>query len=70
MRLQHANFRGDYLYVTLHEKGALLNKTVKISLAGLKGEPQFFQAVLSHYWSRHSAMKMSKHAEALIEGEQ
>ena len=70
MRLQHANFRGDYLYVTLHEKGALLNKTVKISLAGLKGEPQFFQAVLSHYWSRHSAMKMSKQAEALIEGEQ
>jgi hypothetical protein len=56
MSFQQPSFRSNYLQVTLHEKGTLTHKKVKISLAGLENEV-FFQMILQRYWSRHDAMR-------------
>lgn len=51
---------GDSLTVTLHEKGMLGAKTLKIKLAGLGKQKDAFNAVVGQYWHRHQVMRSAQ----------
>jgi len=53
----NASSFGDSLTVTLHEKGLVGSKTVKVKLAGLGKQKDAFNAAVSHYWRRHQIMR-------------
>lgn len=50
---------GDSLTVTLHEKGVLGSKTLKLKLAGMGKQKDAFNAVVGQYWHRHQVMRQS-----------
>lgn len=50
---------GDSLTVTLHEKGVMGSKTLKVKLAGLGKQKDAFNAVVGQYWTRHQVMRRS-----------
>jgi Zn-dependent protease with chaperone function len=54
----------DVLSVILHEKGLMLNKTVKVKLKGLGKNKGEFLAALGRYWERHQIMRARKQEKA------
>jgi Zn-dependent protease with chaperone function len=56
LKFRSGNF-GDALVVTLHEKGLIGAKTVKIKVGGLRKDKARFQKMLVHYWQRHQFMR-------------
>ena len=50
---------GDSLTVTLHEKGVIGSKTLKVKLPGLGKQKDAFNAVVGQYWHRYQVMRRS-----------
>lgn len=51
---------GDSLTVTLHEKGVMGAKTVKVKLPGLGKQKDAFNATVGQYWHRHQVMRQQQ----------
>lgn len=51
---------GDSLTVTLHEKGGIGSKKIKVKLPGLGKQKDAFNAVVGQYWHRHQVMRQSQ----------
>ncbi|MES2584606.1 MAG: M48 family metallopeptidase [Pseudomonadota bacterium] len=50
---------GDSLTLTLHEKGVIGSKTLKVKLPGLGKQKDAFNEVVGQYWHRHQVMRRS-----------
>jgi Zn-dependent protease with chaperone function len=54
----------DVLSIILHEKGLMLNKTVKIKLKSLGKRKEEFLETLGKYWERHQIMRARQQEKA------